>query len=100
MNVFDAIFKQNIAARTAVLYEQRQISYAHLRDQTLELARGLSALQINRGDRVALLLNDSPEFITSFIAICSYGAIAVPINMGLRLEEQLAILSDCAPSVA
>jgi benzoate-CoA ligase len=100
MNLFDAIFKQNIAARTAVLYEQRQISYANLRDQTMELARGLGALQINRGDRVALLLNDSPEFIAAFIAICSYGAIAVPINMGLRLEEQLAILSNCTPSVA
>jgi len=100
MNLHDAIFKIEHAERTAILYEQRQISYAELREQTLAVARGLRALGVERGDRVALLLNDSPEFIASFVSICSYGAIAVPINMGLRLEEQSAILNDCTASIA
>ena len=100
MNLCDAIFKQNPAGRTAILYEQQQISYAELRDQTLAIARGLRALGVDRGGRVALLLNDSPEFIAAFVSICSYGAIAVPINMGLRLEEQRAILNNCTASVA
>ena len=100
MNLFDAIFKQSSLERAAILYEQRQISYAALRDQTVRFARGLSALGVAPDDRVALLLNDSPEFIAAFIAICSYGAIAVPINMALRLDEQCAILNDCTASVA
>jgi benzoate-CoA ligase family protein len=100
MNLFDAIFKQSVANSTAVLYEQRQIRYAELRDETLAVARSLRALGANRGDRVALLLNDSPEFIAAFIAICCYGAIAVPINMGLRLDEQCAILNNSGASVA
>ena len=100
MSLFDAIFKQNVSGRTAILYEQRQIRYAELRDQTLAIARGLRTLAVDRGDRVALLLNDSPEFIAAFVSICSYGAMAVPINMGLRLEEQRAILNNCAASVA
>src|SRR5678815_3729103 len=100
MNLYDAIFKKELAGRTAILYEQRQISYAALRDQTLAVARGLRALGVERGDRVALLLNDSPEFIAAFVSICSYGAIAVPINMGLRLEEQSAILNNCTASIA
>ncbi len=100
MNLYDAIFKQNPSGRTAILYEQRQISYAELRDQTLAIARGLLRLGVDRGDRVALLLNDSPEFIAAFVSICSYGAIAVPINMGLRLEEQRAILNNCTASIA
>ena len=99
MNLYDAIFKKELAGRTAILYEQRQISYAELRDQTLAVARGLRALGVERGDRVALLLNDSPEFIAAFVSICSYGAIAVPINMGLRLEEQNAILNNCTASI-
>lgn len=57
-------------------------------------------LEVQRGDRVAMLLNDSPEFIAAFIAICSYGAIAVPVNMALRLDEQRAILNDCTASLA
>lgn len=100
INLYQAIFNPNFFKRTAILYEQRQISYAELRDQTLQIARGLDVLGVGRGDRVALLLNDSPELIAAFIAICSYGAIAVPVNMALRLDEQHAILNDCCASFA
>jgi benzoate-CoA ligase family protein len=99
MNLFETIFSQASLACAAILYEQRQISYADLREQTLAVAGALRVLQIGPGDRVALLLNDSPEFVASFIAICAYGAVAVPINMALRLHEQRAILNDCAASV-
>ena len=100
MNLYDAIFKKDLAGRTAILYERRRISYAELRDLTLAFARALRALGVDRGDRLALLLNDSPEFIAAFVSICSYGAIAVPINMGLRIEEQRAILNNCTARLA
>jgi benzoate-CoA ligase len=95
MNLFEAILNIDSLDRIAILYEQRQISYAELRTETLAVARVLSDLEVGRGERVALLLDDSPEFIALFIAIVSYGAIAVPINLGLRLDEQRAILNDC-----
>lgn len=100
MNLFDSIFKSGSLERTAILYERQRITYAELRDQTLALARVLSLLEVQRGDRVVLLLNDSPEFVAAFIAICSCGAIAVPINMALRLDEQRAILNDCTARLA
>ena len=100
MNLFEAIFKQASPESIAILYEQRRISYAELRDLTLAIARGLNVSGVGRGERVALLLNDSPEFISAFIATSSYRAIAVPINMALRLDEQRAILNDCTASVA
>jgi benzoate-CoA ligase family protein len=100
MILFEEIFNQRSADKVAVLFEQQRISYEQLRKQTMAVVRALSFLNIDRGERVALLLNDSPEFIASFIAICSYGAIAVPVNMGLRGVEQQAILKDCTASVA
>ncbi len=100
MNLFEAIFKPASLDRTAILYEQQQISYAQLLEKTVAVAGVLNKLGIGRGERVALLLNDSPEFIVAFIAICSAGAIAVPINMTLRLDEQQAILNDCTASFA
>ncbi len=100
MNLFDAIFKHDSLECTAILFEEQRISYAELREQTILIARALATLGIRRGERVALLLNDSPEFVAAFIAICSYGAIAVPINMALRLDEQRAILNDCTATVA
>ena len=100
MNLFEAIFSQDRLDRTAVLYAGRQISYRELRAETLSAAEMLRRLGVGTGERVALLLNDSPEFVAAFIAICSCGAIAVPINMALRLEAQQAILNDCTASVA
>ncbi len=100
MNLFEAIFTKNSLPKLAVLYEQQQITYGDLREQTLTIARVLNSLEIMAGDRVAILLDDSPEFIACFISICSTGAIAVPINMALGLDEQRAILDDCTASVA
>ena len=100
MNLYNAIFTEQSAPSVAVAYENAQITYTELGKQTLDIAAVLDRLEVAPGDRVALLLNDSPEFIASFIAITSSRAIAVPINMGLRLNEQRAILNDCTARLA
>jgi benzoate-CoA ligase family protein len=98
--LFDRLYLPERAARVAVLYEQAEITYDELRDRTVRAAEVLKALRIDPGDRVGILLNDSPEFIASFVAIISVGAIAVPINPALRREDQLFILKDCGARVA
>ena len=99
MNLFHAIFNDRAPTQTALLYDEREISYAELRDETLRVADMLSDLKVTAGERVGILLNDSPEFITTFVAVISLGAIAVPVNMGLRLDEQRVILNDCGASL-
>src|SRR5712692_4419916 len=99
-NLFDRIYPSERAARTAVVYEQREITYEELRAATVRAAEVLHALGINEGDRVAILLNDSPEFIVSFVAAISIEAIAVPINMALRRDDQFFILKDCGARAA
>ncbi|HXG65189.1 MAG TPA: benzoate-CoA ligase family protein, partial [Blastocatellia bacterium] len=49
---------------------------------------------VKEGDRVALLLYDSPEFIASFLAIAAEGAIGVLINTFLPPRDIAFILSD------
>ena len=98
-NLFAEIFKPERDASVAVMFEQREITYGELRTQTLKTAEKLNALNLSAGDRVAILLNDSPEFIASFVAVISLGAIAVPINMALRKAEQMIILKDCSARV-
>jgi benzoate-CoA ligase len=99
-NLLAEIFKADRDTQAAVMFEQRDITYRELRDLTIASAERLSALNIQPGDRVAILLNDSPEFIASFVALISLGAIAVPINMALRKSEQLTILKDCGARMA
>jgi len=98
--LFSRLYLPERAARVAALYEHKEITYEKLRDGTVSAAEALHASGIGAGDRVAILLNDSPEFITSFVAIISLGAIAVPINLALRREDQLFILKDCGACAA
>jgi benzoate-CoA ligase family protein len=91
MNLFQTIFKNN-SSSMSIVYGRREISYDELRLGTLKMAQAIAFLGTLRGDRVALMLHDSPEFVEAFIATCSLGAIAVPINMALRIEELRAIL--------
>jgi benzoate-CoA ligase family protein len=103
MNVFEAVFAHDLAARAinpAIYFAGREISYGELQAGTLQMAAALTSLGVQRGDRVALLLHDSPVFVEAFIATCSLGAIAVPINMALRLEEQCSILHNCSARLA
>ena len=100
MSLFDRLYQPERAARVAVLYDHTEITYDNLRDTTIRAAEALNALNINAGDRVGILLLDSPEFIASFVAIISMGAIAVPINLALRREDQLFILKDCGAVAA
>jgi benzoate-CoA ligase family protein len=98
-SLFNQIFKPERDARVAVIFEKRDITYSELRTLTHKTAEKLNALDVRAGDRVAILLNDSPEFIASFVAVVSLGAIAVPINMALRKSEQIIILKDCGARV-
>jgi benzoate-CoA ligase family protein len=103
MNLFEAIFSDDRVpdpSPPAIHYNGRDLTYGELRARTLRMAQALTAIGSTRGDRIALLLNDSPEFIEAFIAICSLGAIAVPINMSLPVEEQCSILHNSGARLA
>jgi len=99
MNLFDAIFTHD-SSSTAIKFGRREITYGELRAETLKMAQVIRSMQAGSGDRVALLLHDSPEFVEAFIAICSLGAIAVPINMVLRVGEQCSILHNSGATLA
>src|SRR3954451_3934471 len=99
MNIFNAIFR-NEPSSPAIRFDGRTITYDELRAETLTMAQVISSLGAAPGDRVALLLHDSPEFVEAFIATCSLGAIAVPINMALRAEEQCSILHNSGATLA
>jgi benzoate-CoA ligase len=99
-DLFERLFQPERANHTAILFEDRQITYSDLREQTQRAIQALNALSISKGERIALLLADSPEFIASFVAVISVGAIAVPINLALRSEDHLFILKDCGARAA
>jgi benzoate-CoA ligase family protein len=99
-SLFNRLYRPERSTRVAVLYDGTSLTYEDLRERTIRAAEALNAVGIDAGDRVGILLTDSPEFIAAFVAVISLGAIAVPINLALRGEDQLFILKDCGARAA
>jgi len=66
--------------RAAIIFYGKKISFKELRNMVDRFATGLAALGIRKGDRVALLLLNSPEYIVSFYAATKIGAVVTPIS--------------------
>ena len=84
---------------TAIIHGNEEITYADLYDSICRLAGGLVSLGIQRGDRVALLLKNSPEFVISFFAIAKVGAIVVPLNVQYKGQELTDYIRDSKPKI-
>jgi len=81
--------------RLAIRYKNKKIKYSALNKKSSRLAAGLiENLGLRSGDKVAILLNNSPEFIISLLAVLKTGATAVPVNTFLKKEEIDFIISD------
>ena len=63
------------------------------------VAHGFAGLGVSRGDRVATLLENSPEQVVSFFAALKLGAIQVPINTAYKGEFLRHVLDDSAAAV-
>ncbi|GGC89267.1 acyl-CoA synthetase [Thalassobacillus devorans] len=78
----------------AIKFEEITLSYAQFNKRVNQLSNGLLNAGIKKGDRIALLLHNSNEFIESFWAAAKIGAILVPINWRLSTQEIKYILQD------
>ena len=78
----------------ALSYLGNEISYSELDILVNKAANALLKLGVQPGDRVALYLANTPQFIISLYAILKIGAIGVPINPLYKDEEVLFELED------
>ncbi len=80
--------------RTAVAFYGRDISYLELREASDRLAGALAGLGVKKGDRVALYLLNSPQFIIAYFAVLKCGAIVTPISPVYTSHEVRFQLED------
>ncbi|MGA9772381.1 MAG: benzoate-CoA ligase family protein [Blastocatellia bacterium] len=97
-NLRDYFFGSERLARikdnTAIEYCGEKITYDALSKLVHFYGGQLRERRIAQGDRVALLLYDSPIFITCFFAAASIGAICVPVNTALSPDDVNFIIRD------
>jgi benzoate-CoA ligase family protein len=71
------------------------VTYRELEELAAKCRGALAARGIKAGDRVSLVMSDSPEMITAFLGIMGYGAIAVPCSTQLPPEGLAYVFKDC-----
>ena len=65
----------------ALVFGDYRASWQRLAETVEQLAAGLSNLGVAKGDRVALLIGNRPEFVIAIYALSRLGAISVPISV-------------------
>jgi long-subunit acyl-CoA synthetase (AMP-forming) len=80
--------------------DEVRLTWAQLRDRVDALAGGLAKLGVRRGDRVALMLDNRPEFHIADLAAMTLGATPFSLYQTLAPEQVAYVVSDAGPKVA
>jgi fatty-acyl-CoA synthase len=83
--------------KTAIIFEGNRISYLELHRRINRTCCWLQSLGIEKGDRVAVMLGNCPEFLELFLACSKLGAIFVPVNFRLAAPELEYTLAHSRP---
>lgn len=81
--------------KTAIHFLGKNLSYKELYDSALKLAAYLKKLGIQKGDRVGIMLPNTPQAVISFYAILYAGAVVVQFNPLYKEREIEYQLKDC-----
>ncbi|MCR6501365.1 AMP-binding protein [Shinella sp. CPCC 101442] len=80
-------------------FDGEPITFADLHRKSDSVAVALRRLGVEKGDRVALMLRNSPDSLAVLFAIAKCGAVWVPVNVQLRGDGLKYILEHCDPRV-
>jgi len=85
--------------KIALICGDRRLSYRDVERDANRLAHGLIALGVERGDRVAVYLDNSVEAVLSIFAILKAGAVFLLVNPTTKADKLAYILNNCRARV-
>lgn len=85
--------------KIALVCKERMLTYSQLNNRINCLANGLTQLGVQKGTRVAVFLTNGTEILEIMFACAKIGAIFVPINFRLSVEEVAHILEDSGAAI-
>ena len=86
--------KQGLGEKIAFYYRDETYTYTQVKSFVERTAKLLSHLNLERENRIAILLPDSPEFVFAFWGAIWLGAVPVPINTTSTIDDIQYILHD------
>ena len=83
-----------------LFYEGQSWTFSRVWAEARRFANALSVgLGVKQGDRIAIAMRNYPEWITSYMAAISLGAVVVPLNAWWKTEELRYALQDCEAKI-
>ena len=73
--------------REALIFEGKRWTYEELNNETNRVAKGLIALGVTPGERIAVWMTNRPEWLFLMFAIAKVGACIVPLNTRYRTDD-------------
>jgi len=86
--------------KPAIIFKRRTITFAELDRLSDAFASGLAAIGVKPGDRVALVLPNTPQFVVAELGTWKAGAVVVPLNPVYTASELQRPLANCGAEVA
>ena len=84
--------------RTFLLFQEERITYAGLQEEANRIALLLEGLGVRKGDKLALLLDNCPLWVSIFFGAAAAGAVLVPLNPRYSAEELARVLQHSEAS--
>jgi len=85
--------------KAAIVSGDQRLSYTRLDEASSRMANALIEMGVDKGDRVAILLTNSPEFVVTFLGVIKIGAITVALDVRYTTYELTSLFNDCLPKV-
>ncbi|GAA1773021.1 ATP-dependent acyl-CoA ligase [Nocardioides hankookensis] len=79
---------------------ERTLTFSAVGDQTSSLAQALRERGVGAGDRVAVMLDNQPEFPLVWLALMRLGAAMVPLNVRYRSADAGHVVADAGARLA
>lgn len=90
---------ERVPGREALVAGAERLTHADLRDRALRLARALQELGVERGDRVAIYMDNSAGCATAVYAAMLAGGVFVVVNPQTKEDKLVYVLDDCEAAV-
>jgi long-chain acyl-CoA synthetase len=83
----------------AFTFNETNTSYRELNEKVNKFALVLRSNGVKKGDRVALIIINSPTYVVAFFAVMKLGAIVANISVGIQGEELMNCLNNSGVKV-
>lgn len=78
---------QKNGQKTFLYYGAKEVTYIDLDQNINRYASAMKGQGVHKGDRVAMMMTNSPEFLYLWLGLAKMGAVAVPLNTAYRAKE-------------